>query len=383
MNRIVISLFAGVFSVSSVLAQVHFRPQTIDDKVGIGYGVAIADVNGDKKPDILLVDKAEISWYENPSWTKHVIAEKLTQLDHVCIAADDIDGDGKAEIAVGAGWNPGDTVNSGAVFYLIPPADRTQKWTPVELPHEPTVHRMWWVNRDLFVLPLHGRGNKNGQGEPVKMLEYIRPADPRQPWETHVVPNLSIHMAHNFDPRGALGFLVGAREGVFRISEGKGVWRTEQLIGAETQGFLGAGEVRSGKLPNGREFITTVEPMHGTNFVVYLPEPGKSFKRILLDDKINDGHALAAANLLGGKGDQIVAGWRGKNAEGKVGIKLYTTSHDGEHWTSEWVDDNGMACEDLRVADLDGDGRPEIVASGRATKNLKIYWNENGKSKKP
>src|SRR5690348_12696028 len=62
-----------------------FKEQTIDDKIGIGYGLAIADVNGDRLPDILLVDKAEVAWYENPKWEKHVIAEKLTALDHVCI----------------------------------------------------------------------------------------------------------------------------------------------------------------------------------------------------------------------------------------------------------------------------------------------------------
>src|SRR5437773_11621465 len=89
------------------------------DKIQIGYAVTVADVDGDKKPDILLVDKNQIAWYQNPTWEKHVIAENLTKADHVCIAAADIDGDGKAEIAVGAGWNPADTVNSGAVFYLV------------------------------------------------------------------------------------------------------------------------------------------------------------------------------------------------------------------------------------------------------------------------
>jgi hypothetical protein len=34
-----------------------------------------------------------------------------------------------------------------------------------------------------------------------------------------------------------------------------------------------------------------------------------------------------------------------------------------------------MAAEDLRVADIDGDSRLDIVAAGRATKNLKVYWN--------
>lgn len=35
-----------------------------------------------------------------------------------------------------------------------------------------------------------------------------------------------------------------------------------------------------------------------------------------------------------------------------------------------------MATEDLAVADLNGDKRLDIVASGRATRNVRIYWNE-------
>ena len=38
-----------------------------------------------------------------------------------------------------------------------------------------------------------------------------------------------------------------------------------------------------------------------------------------------------------------------------------------------------MAVEDLTVADLNGDGRMDIIAVGRATKNLRIYWNEGTK----
>ena len=77
-----------------------FRHITIDAKVKIGYGIAIADMNGDKKPDIILCDANNIAWYENPSWKKHIVVENLTPRDHVCIAVRDIDGDGKAEILV-------------------------------------------------------------------------------------------------------------------------------------------------------------------------------------------------------------------------------------------------------------------------------------------
>jgi len=53
----------------------------------------------------------------------------------------------------------------------------------------------------------------------------------------------------------------------------------------------------------------------------------------------------------------------------------------GDAWIKSMVDDGGMAAEDLAVADLNADGKPDIVAGGRATANLKIYWNESGPTK--
>jgi hypothetical protein len=35
--------------------------------------------------------------------------------------------------------------------------------------------------------------------------------------------------------------------------------------------------------------------------------------------------------------------------------------------------------EDLVVADFNGDGRPDVAAGGRATHNVRIYWNKGKK----
>jgi len=376
------SLFAGV------PPPPRFEAVDVDTKIEIGYGVTVADVNGDRKPDILLVDKNVVVWYENPSWSKHIIAEKLTELDHVCIAAMDLDGDGKCEVAVGAGWNPSDTLNSGAVFYLIPPADRSQRWEPVKLPHEPTVHRMRWIrnsagNFDLVMVPLHGRGNKpaTGEGEGVKILAYHRPSNPKDPWTTQVLDH-SLHKTHNFDPvqwdaDPAQELLVAGMEGVFLLDRTSDGSRMTQLSGTESGG---AGEVRLGRLRGGRRFFATVEPMHGTNLVVYRePDAGsgqKLWNRQVLDSSLVDGHAVACGDLAGAGSDQVVVGWRAMGKPGaKVGIKLFTPREDGTSWSQTLVDDNTMACEDLCLADLDGDGKLDIIAAGRATKNVKIYWN--------
>lgn len=373
-----------------------FRAQDVDTQIEIGYGLAIADVQGDGKPDILLADKKQFVWYEAPSWVKHVMAENLTEKDNVCIAARDIDGDGKCEIAVGAEWNPGDTVNSGAVFYLVPPADRTQKWEAVKLPHEPTVHRMKWVRKGekeytLVMVPLHGRGNKNGEGEGVHVLAYAKPADARAEWKTQVISD-DMHMTHNFDvvpvPEGPKfeGVLIAGREGLTTVRWDGGKMEAKRSL--QSSGYKpelpGFGEVRMGKLSPDVMFAAAVEPMHGNTLSVFTEDANKSDTttppRQVLDATLEEGHALGCGDLLGLGRDQIVVGWRGtaQNKLGKVGIKLFVPEDSrGTKWTMHLVDDNTMACEDLTLADLNADGKLDIIAAGRRTKNVKIYWNES------
>jgi hypothetical protein len=362
-------------------AEPLFKPQVIDANVGIGYGLAAADVDGDGKTDLLLADKGRIVWYANPSWTPHVIAEKLTAKDHVCLAARDIDGDGKCEIAVGAEWNPGDTVGSGAVFYLMPPADRTQKWEAIRLPHEPTTHRMRWVRGlggaySLVVVPLHGRGNVNGAGAGVKILAYSRPADPRQAWPTTVLLD-SLHLTHNLDvipaAQGAAeSVLVCAREGIVRLNPGEAGW-SEEWIARHDQDLKGAGEVRHGLDASGRLVVATIEPMHGNQVCLYEPTVGGPWVRRVLDTTLVDGHALALGSF-GGGALEVVAGWRSMSKPaGPVGIRRYDPARPESSMT---VDDNTMACEDLVSVDLDGDGDLDLAASGRRTRNLIVYWNQ-------
>ena len=38
-------------------AEPKFRQYDLDTKVGVGYGLQLADMNGDKKIDVVLVDK--------------------------------------------------------------------------------------------------------------------------------------------------------------------------------------------------------------------------------------------------------------------------------------------------------------------------------------
>ena len=375
-------LFIGIMGSPLALdAQpaIHFEAQTIDSTLRIGYGLAIGDVDGDGKPDILLADKKEFVWYRNGDWKRFTMVEYLTERDNVCIAAQDINGDGKVEVAVGAQWNPGETTNfslSGSVHYLLRPEDPTQLWQAIPLPHVPTIHRMRWVPTmegayQLIVLPLHGIGNKKGEGAGVEVLAYSVPEKLDSEWQPVVIDS-TMHLTHNFDSESSETrdrLFIGGKEGVQLLTSHASSWRKGDRI-LQGRSF---GEIRVGKGLSGNRFFAGIEPMHG-NLLSVNWQLGKGFVRQVLCEDLNQGHALACADLAGEGQDQVLVGWRNPNEEGKVGIRMYRLATDGS-WEAHTVDDNTMACEDLKVSDLNGDGRLDIIACGRASKNLKIYWN--------
>ena len=377
-----------------------FTVQVVDNQIKIGYGLAIGDVDGDKKPDILLADQKEIVWYKNPGdktspWKRYVMAANLTPQDNVCIAARDLDGDGRVEVAVGAGWNPAETTDStksGAVFYLIRPPDPTQPWEPVRLPHEVTTHRMRWAKTgnqyQLVVLPLHGLGNKAGEGRGVRVWGYEFPKDPRGAWKRYLVDS-TMHLTHNFEiwEDGAeTGLIVAGKVGGHIFHWQQNGWQpiddesASNALSFLTKDAVGIGEIR--RLNKGQA-VATIQPMHGNLLQV---ETGaysflKSQKPVsdkeisLLTDNLSQGHALVCGDFLGTGSDQIVAGWRNPNADGKVGVRLFKPG-EMDNMSGYPLDDSvGMACEDIQAADLDGDGDLDLIASGRATLNLLIYWN--------
>ena len=363
----------------------EFERQHLDE-IEIGYGVTIGHVDDDGKIDILLADKREIVWYRNPGkagleWTKHVFARNLTPRDNVCLAARDIDGDGLVEIAVGANWNPGETGNpevSGTCFYLQRPADPTMPWNAVPLgPHEPTTHRMHWLRTGagkmlLAVLPLHGVDNKAGKGRDVQVsLFEIVNGEPKPAGKI----DTGMHASHNFTlitDSEVFGdqevMLVAGAEGYVALpASGEAI---EVVSGPLSKG---AGEVR--RYPVADRVFVGIEPMHGTDLVMYSHPSEDGWTKDVLDTSLNQGHALAAADLFGDATPEVVAGWRGPDAGKRVGIRLYQKSPAG--WKSHLLDDNQIACEDLKLADLDGDGRLDVIAAGRATRNLVVYWNKS------
>ena len=87
---------------------------------------------------------------------------------------------------------------------------------------------------------------------------------------------------------------------------------------------------------------------------------------------------MACANLDDDADQELVIGVRDNQSDQhRCGLRIYDpVDAAAGKWQRTVHDPGGVAIEDLTVADLDGDGDIDIVAVGRATHNVKIYWNQ-------
>jgi hypothetical protein len=109
--------------------------------------------------------------------------------------------------------------------------------------------------------------------------------------------------------------------------------------------------------------------------VVYTePQEAGLWTRHPIDDTFRDGHALVCADLDGDGNDEIVAGFRGPGTSLCV---YYAADDSGRRWERQTVDTH-MAASCLAVADINADGRPDLVAIGASTANVKWYENLPG-----
>ena len=377
----------------------RFRIQELPEKFTVGYAVVLADVNGDGKKDIVVVDSRRVLWFENPTWQKHLIIEGGTKADNVCIDAWDIDGDGQIDFALGADWHPANTKSGGTLQWLKRGKSLDEPWQIIPIDSEPTVHRIHFIDIDgtgkpaLVLGPLMGRGSSPKanwmDGAPVRLTAYRIPKNPvKDRWVPEVLDQ-SLHVVHNFWPvarpsGGGKDILVASYEGVNLLSRASGKWHRTHL-GAGNQDNLkasrGSSEIKHGKLKNGKHFLATIEPWHGFQVVVYTEPktPGALWNRHVLDAELRWGHGVWTADLDGDGGDELIIGVRDdfNKTDHRRGVRVYKAlDADGAHWTRHILDNGGVAAEDITAGDLNGDGRVDIIAVGRQTHNIRIYWNE-------
>jgi hypothetical protein len=245
-----------------------------------------------------------------------------------------------------------------------------------------------------------GRGAKAPLWDVGVRLAFYRVPQPptAEPWKPIVIDD-SLTVLHglcivDWDHGGRDDILTASFEGVHLYqSQGQGDgspiakkrdWEPDKLswkkirlgTGEQTDPTKrGSSEVTLGRLgSNEHRFLATIEPWHGDKVVVYTPGPTPEalWQREVIDATFNEGHALICADLDGDHKDEIIAGYRGKGAS----LYIYHCQDSvGKKWERITLDEGDMAASGLDVADINGDGRPDIIAVGTATSNIKWYEN--------
>lgn len=353
-------------------AQLRFEERVLASGLKGGYQVTAVDVNGDGRTDIIALATGmnELVWFENPSWEKRVLLERVDR--PINLAARDIDGDGIPEIVLAAGWSNVAAKSPGTVWLLKHQGDPRKPWSAKEIDKLPTSHRIRVADIDgpAFVnAPLIAADAVAPDYRGATPLVYYKPPD----WKRQMISNENQGVVHgleilDWDGDGKDDILTASFEGVHWFKRDRsGAWRRERIVAGDPSPWpkCGSSDIAVGRA--GRErFLAAIEPWHGHQVVIYRREGG-GWRRKVVDDSHTDLHALRTADLDGDGNDEVVAAVRG----GARRVLIYRFQNGD--WQRQILDDGGMAAADCAIADFDGDGRLDLACIGSATANLKLY----------
>jgi len=357
-------LFALAACLSAATPPARFAENTVTDVLKGGYQVVVADLNHDGKPDLIALASGltELVWFENPGWQRHVIAGGLNHMINCAVVA--AKGDPVPEIVLATEFANQAKNSIGIVSVLHHHGDPREPWTVTEIDRLTTSHR-------LRVADIEGNGRPvvvnaaltGAKAEPPDYrdqvpLVYYRPGE----WKRQTISTENSGVMHgifvlDWDGDGRDEILSASFNGIHLFRYGKdGRWTRTEIAAGDPAPWpkSGSSDIAVGKLAGAR-FVAAIEPWHGNQVAIY-QKADAVWKRQVIDSSLSDGHTIAAADLNGDGLDEVIAGFRG----GDRSVYIYSYSAAGGRWTRD-VLDKGMGAAACAVADLDGDGRPDIT----------------------
>jgi hypothetical protein len=376
----------------------EFVRTVIDPNFPGAYQVEAADVNGDRKPDVIAVGGGTCAWYENPTWKKRVVSGPEQTPGIISSATADLDGDGKAEIAIAYEFAM-KSPTKGQLTMAVQAGGIDDPWRLVPIAAVGSIHRLRWGDLDgdkrldLVVAPIFGPDARPpAYADPAQLgvfrgLDWRGGSPPKIEGIAHLPVMHAVDVVDLFR-NGRSWILTASDLGTARIglanqagSGGVTHWQYAPLTYSDPDAPAakrGASEVHAGRMADGRYLLATLEPWHGNRVVVYTADTGKGLTsssrpdphspRTVLDDTLSDGHALWLADVDRDGDDEVFAGHRGKDHR----VSMYDFDRGTKQWKRTIID-RDIAAQDLRGGDLDGDGTPDVVAVGGSTHNVVWY----------
>lgn len=355
-------------------------------------GVATLDVNGDGRLDLVAAGETKVWALLAPDWRIVELADTAGGRTIHAVALD-CDGDGDLDIVISRSYSLWIRHRQALAEGKPSVEPEGSDWTVAWLENKGKTDAPWKLHvLDRELNGVHGLwiGDVNADGKTDLLadsfagphlensLAWFPAPFGKTPTRRMITKGGATGRAHymhfadmNGDARGDV--LLGASdEGTFSW------WEQPASAHAEWQRHLiarepGATHPRAADLNGDGRLDVLGSCGHGTGVFWY---EAPLWRRHIIEDKLRNIHAFEVADL-DGDGDIDAVGC--SNID-KI-VRWWENKGNGNFEPHDIDVGNGQQAYDLKVADLDGDGLPDLLLAGSESKNAVIYFQVRPNSK--
>lgn len=358
-----------------------FRKHTID--LGISEAVTVVDMNGDGRLDILSGE----NWYEQfapqqgsgTRFIKHKF-RSLPYTDYyledLSDLAIDVNGDGFSDVVTCSYW-------SKPLTWWENPGKSGKPWREHIIETGSAVEFVFLVDilntgKPLQLLPQFGR-----RDFPLTWYE-LADQGAAEPWIKHEVsPNSYGHGIGAGDVNGDGRTDIITPEGWFEAPSDprNGQWIFHGEFDLGETGFIYATDVNGDGVP---DLVTSLGHGYGIFWMEQKRTPSgrRTWIKHMIDDGWSQSHAMTLADLNGDGKPELVTGKRyyahehDPGANEPLGVYWYEAlNREGTKWKRHMLDYSTRTGGGMQipVVDLDGDSRLDIIVAGKSG----LFWFEN------
>ncbi len=387
-----------------------FAPEVVTDQLRDGYWLESPDIDNDSRPDLFGygLSLGEIYWYQNPDWTRRLVADRI----RMPVGADyaDISGNGHPDIVlcyelygpIGTIHDP-DT-QGGKIDWLENPGspDKDEsRWKRHYIGRATGMHRLrighftQTEKLEIIGLPIVAKEDVHAV---LPVVLFTQPDDVHsaEEWPMTVIDDSHFRMIHGAEKKKGLipgsgldSLLLASDEGVtwLHFDAATRQWKRD-LIGTgertqfEQTGFRGSGDMDAGRVGDDpMAYVAAIEPFHGNTVAVYTKESGDgpdgvTWRRVLLDvygdpneNGEGPGHQVVCADFDGDGEDEFLVALRGPWPW--QGVMYYKAVDLEKGVFAKWrVSDESVAR--IATADFDGDGRLDFATIAYSVQNYYV-----------